>query len=97
MHEFPVIFVTMAKTADAAIEAMKQGAYDYLFKPLDLQQLRRVVGEALEVARRMREPALIAETASDPDVEGAIHWHPARPCARCTRRSAASPPRTCRS
>src|SRR5262249_34061732 len=36
----PVVFVTMAKSADAAIEAMKQGAYDYLFKPLDLHQLR---------------------------------------------------------
>ena len=68
----PVIFVTMAKAADAAIEAMKQGAYDYLFKPLDLHQLRRVVGEALEMARRMREPAVIAETPPDPDVEGAI-------------------------
>jgi two-component system nitrogen regulation response regulator GlnG len=68
----PVIFVTMAKTADAAIEAMKQGAYDYLFKPLDLHQLRRVVGEALEVARRMRTPAVVAETAPDPDVDGAI-------------------------
>src|SRR5437899_7034610 len=68
----PVIFVTLAKSADAAIEAMKQGAYDYLFKPLDLHQLRRVVGEALEVARRMREPAVVAETAADPDVEGAI-------------------------
>src|SRR6266566_3438406 len=64
----PVIFVTMAKTADTAIEAMKQGAYDYLFKPLDLHQLRRVIGEALEVARRMREPAVLAETAPDPDV-----------------------------
>jgi DNA-binding NtrC family response regulator len=68
----PVIFITMAKTADAAIEAMKQGAYDYLFKPLDLQQLKRVVGEALEVARRMREPAVLAEAAPDPDVDGAI-------------------------
>ena len=68
----PVIFVTMAKAADAAIEAMKQGAFDYLFKPLDLHQLRRVVGEALEVAQRMREPAVIAETAPDPDVDGAI-------------------------
>ena len=68
----PVIFVTMAKAADAAIEAMKQGAYDYLFKPLDLHQLRRVVGEALEVARRMREPAVVAETAPDADVDGAI-------------------------
>src|SRR6202790_4396767 len=68
----PVIFVTMAKSADAAIEAMKQGAYDYLFKPLDPHQLRRVVGEALEVARRMRQPAVVAETAPDPDVNGAI-------------------------
>src|SRR3954463_2628456 len=68
----PVIFVTLTKTADAAIEAMKQGAYDYLFKPLDLHELRRVVGEALEVARRMREPAVVAETAPDPDVVGAI-------------------------
>jgi nitrogen regulation protein NR(I) len=68
----PVIFITLAKSADAAIEAMKQGAYDYLFKPLDLHQLRRVVGEALDVARRMREPAVLAETAPDPEVEGAI-------------------------
>src|SRR5437763_6522332 len=70
----PVIFVTMAKTADAAIEAMKQGAFDYLFKPLDLGQLRRVAGEALEVARRMRAPAVITETPPDPDVDvdGAI-------------------------
>jgi two-component system, NtrC family, response regulator AtoC len=68
----PVIFVTMAKGADAAIEAMKQGAYDYLFKPLDLRELRRVVREALDVARRMREPAVVAETAADSDVDGAI-------------------------
>ena len=32
----PVIFVTIAKSADAAIEAMQQGAFDYLFKPIDL-------------------------------------------------------------
>jgi two-component system nitrogen regulation response regulator GlnG len=68
----PVIFVTIAQCSDTAIEAMKEGAYDYLFKPLDPQRLRRVVGEALEVARRMRQPAVVAECAPDPDVEGAI-------------------------
>ena len=68
----PVIFITMAKGADAAIEAMKQGAFDYLFKPLDLHQLRRLVGEAHDVARRMRAPVLVADTAADPYVEGAI-------------------------
>jgi two-component system nitrogen regulation response regulator GlnG len=71
----PVIFVTMAKAADAAIEAMKQGAYDYLFKPLDLDQLRRVVAEALEVGRQMHErvtlPA-VTEPAAAPDADEAI-------------------------
>jgi two-component system nitrogen regulation response regulator GlnG len=68
----PVIFITNTKGADAAIEAMKQGAYDYLFKPLDLAQLRRLVGEALDVARRMREPAIVIETPTEDDVNGAI-------------------------
>ncbi|MGZ3431916.1 MAG: sigma-54-dependent transcriptional regulator [Isosphaeraceae bacterium] len=68
----PVIFITLARSADSAIEAMRQGAYDYLFKPLDLQELRRVVNEALEVGRRMRRPAAVAETPPDPDFPGAI-------------------------
>jgi len=42
----PVIFVTLAKTSDTAIEAMKRGAFDYLNKPLDLKRLRQVVSEA---------------------------------------------------
>src|SRR5688572_22801922 len=47
----PVIFITAGKTAASAIEAVKHGAFDYLHKPLDVQQLRRVVAEALEVGR----------------------------------------------
>ena len=68
----PVIFATMTKGADDAIEAMKQGAFDYLFKPLDLGQLQRIVGEAIEVSQRMREPAVVAEAEPDTDVNGAI-------------------------
>jgi two-component system response regulator AtoC len=68
----PVIFITLARSAAAAIEAMRHGAYDYLFKPLELQQLRRVVDEALDVGRRMRGPAAVAETLPDPDFAGAI-------------------------
>src|SRR5262245_20475752 len=65
--DVPVIVVAGARRADAAIEPIKQGAYDCLFKPLDLAQLRRVVAEALDVARRMRQPAVAAETGTDPD------------------------------
>jgi two-component system nitrogen regulation response regulator GlnG len=68
----PVIFITMARTADMAIEAMKRGAYDYLFKPLDPDQLRKVGDEALEVARRMQAPDVVAEPQPDPDATDAI-------------------------
>ncbi len=69
----PVIFVTMAKGAGTAIEAMKDGAYDYLFRPLDLRQLEEVAQETLEVVQRMRRPAVIAEDApTEHDSEDSI-------------------------
>jgi two-component system nitrogen regulation response regulator GlnG len=68
----PVIFITWAATADTAIEAMKEGAYDYLFKPLDLSRLRSVVVQALELGRLMRRPALVAETPPAEDRGDAI-------------------------
>src|SRR5205814_4197388 len=66
----PVVLVTVARSADSAIEAMRQGAYDYLLKPLDLQKLDHVIGEALKVARLMREPAVVVGTPPDDDQPG---------------------------
>jgi two-component system nitrogen regulation response regulator GlnG len=68
----PVVFITWATTADTAIEAMKEGAYDYLFKPLDLPRLRDVVAQALELHQLMRRPAVIAETYAAEDDSDAI-------------------------
>ncbi|MCE9578051.1 MAG: sigma-54 dependent transcriptional regulator [Deltaproteobacteria bacterium] len=68
----PVIFVTTAKSADTAIEAMKQGAFDYLHKPLELQELQRVVGEALDVARRMRSPVHLVPGERDGELDNAM-------------------------
>ena len=68
----PVIFITWAATADTAIEAMKEGAYDYLFKPLDLARLRGVVVQALELGRLMRRPAVVAEALPTEDDGDAI-------------------------
>ncbi|MGE0537115.1 MAG: sigma-54-dependent transcriptional regulator [Pirellulales bacterium] len=52
----PVIFITASGTSDTAIEAMKLGAYDYLLKPLDAEQIRRLVDRALEIRRFMNVP-----------------------------------------
>src|SRR4051795_10481942 len=66
----PVVMVTVARSADSAIEAMRHGAYDYLLKPIDLQKLDRVISEALKVSRLMREPAVVAETPPDEELQG---------------------------
>jgi two-component system nitrogen regulation response regulator GlnG len=68
----PVVFITSTTAADTAIAAMQQGAYDYLFKPLDPQQLRRVVSQALQLARLMREPAALSPTLPEDDRGDAI-------------------------
>ncbi len=51
----PVIIMTAYGTTDTAIEAMKLGAYDYLPKPFDRQELQRIAADALEVNRVMKE------------------------------------------
>ena len=44
----PVIVLTGHGSIDAAVEAMKSGAYDFLTKPLNLDQLNLIVKRALE-------------------------------------------------
>ncbi|MBI1916134.1 MAG: sigma-54-dependent Fis family transcriptional regulator [Planctomycetes bacterium] len=56
----PVVFMTGHGTAQSAIEAMKDGAYDYLLKPIGLSQVRDVLASALQISRLMRVPALLA-------------------------------------
>jgi two-component system response regulator PilR (NtrC family) len=43
-----VILVTAFATMDTAIAAMKQGAYDYLTKPFQVDEINAVIGRALE-------------------------------------------------
>jgi two-component system nitrogen regulation response regulator GlnG len=62
----PVIFITAHGTTDTAIEAMKQGAFDYLVKPVDLDRLSQLLRRAFDAARLMRVPAVLpAEEAPE--------------------------------
>ena len=47
----PTIMVTGHGTIQSAVEAMQQGAFNYLLKPLDLKQLRAVVDNARALVR----------------------------------------------
>src|SRR5688572_969155 len=58
----PVLFITGHGTAATAIEAMRLGAFEYLLKPLELDQLSDLVERAFEISRLMRVPAVIPES-----------------------------------
>lgn len=52
--EAEVILITGHGTIPSAVLAMQQGAFNYLLKPLDIQQLRALTGRAAENARLRR-------------------------------------------
>ena len=72
-----VVMMTAYGTSQTSIDAIRGGAFEYLTKPLDLNQLRAVIDQAL-TARRSRDKAsapeaappvaLVGETAAMQDV-----------------------------
>jgi two-component system nitrogen regulation response regulator GlnG len=57
----PVVFITAHGTTSTAIEAMKQGAFDYLIKPLDFGRVTDILKRAFQAAYLMRVPAVVPE------------------------------------
>jgi len=51
----PVILLTAHGTVPAAVAAMREGAFDYVTKPFDNDELRATVARALELQRLERE------------------------------------------
>ena len=62
--EIPVILVTAFATVETAVEAMKAGAFDYLTKPFEPEELEIVVERAVEHARVRRENAQLRSALS---------------------------------
>jgi len=57
----PFIFITGHGTVETAIEATKLGAYDYLFKPLELDEIRSILDKAFKLSRMVRVQPLLAD------------------------------------
>ena len=53
--ELPVILITAHATVPTAVAAMREGAFDYVQKPFDNDELRALVQRALDVTRLARE------------------------------------------
>jgi DNA-binding NtrC family response regulator len=56
-----VVLLTAVRTVRTAVEAMKLGAYDYLTKPFELEDLRAVVRRALEKRALQREVSYLRD------------------------------------
>src|SRR6476619_1518117 len=46
--DLPIVMITAHGTVDTAVEALKLGAFDYLTKPFDKDEVRQIVAKALK-------------------------------------------------
>jgi DNA-binding NtrC family response regulator len=53
--ELPVVIVTATRTVKTAVTAIKLGAFDYIEKPFDLDELRMVLANATRTSALQRE------------------------------------------
>jgi two-component system, NtrC family, response regulator HydG len=58
----PVILMTAYASVETAVEALKKGAYDYLTKPLDFDELRLALERALEHTHLREENRMLRES-----------------------------------
>ncbi len=58
-RKLPVIFITGDTSSETAIEAMRAGAFDYLAKPLNIEQLRNLTLSACQARRLMDQPVAL--------------------------------------
>ena len=65
--QLPVIIMTAYGTMETAMDALRQGAFDYLGKPVELERVREVLRRALH--RPETAPAATADSAPVPETE----------------------------
>jgi two-component system response regulator HydG len=58
----PVIIMTAYSSVETAVGALKKGAYDYLTKPLDFDELRLAMKRAMEHSQLKEENRILRET-----------------------------------
>jgi DNA-binding NtrC family response regulator len=62
-RDTPVVMITAYSSTKTAVDALKQGAYDYIAKPFDVDELKHVVARALERKRLVEENVALKERA----------------------------------
>jgi DNA-binding NtrC family response regulator len=59
LPDVPVLIITGYGTVKSAVEAMHKGAYDYITKPVDNEELKIIIGRALQLHQLSRDNQLL--------------------------------------
>jgi two-component system response regulator AtoC len=72
--EIPVVIITAYGTVEAAVSALKQGAFDFITKPFDQTELLNVVNKAvLTYQARLKEPKeIVREQVPSPVISSMV-------------------------
>jgi len=60
-----VIIITAYASADTAIKAMKEGAYDYITKPFKIEEIKLIIKNALEKKQLQKENMILKQVVRD--------------------------------
>ncbi len=75
--DVPVVMITGFSTVESAVEAMKSGAYDYVRKPIDHDELLLIIERSLENKNLIDENRMLKEELSERfGFESIIGQHP---------------------
>jgi two-component system response regulator PilR (NtrC family) len=67
-----VVIATAFGSTESAVEAMKLGAYDYIQKPFQMDDIRLVVSNALEKMKLQKDVSILKEQLKSPSLENII-------------------------
>jgi len=67
-----VIMITGYATVDSAVDAMKEGAFHYIAKPFRLDEVRHLIGEALEMVQLRKENRRLSELIDSIEAENRL-------------------------
>ncbi len=68
----PVIMMTAHATIETAVKSLKNGAYDFLCKPLDFERLRIEIDKAVERNRLVLQAKALEDAARRSDFHGLV-------------------------
>ena len=71
------LLLTAQGTVETAVQAMKEGAYDYLTKPVDLQRLKILLGQIVERLETIREVKTLRRQLREHGTFGSLIGHSA--------------------